>query len=304
MGVPAAKIGFKKPEFVRISDVIWDVLPTFKQGMRVPARIIATKKLIDAMDLQVYDQISNVATLPGIQKFAFTMPDGHSGYGFPIGGVAAFDVNEGGVISPGGIGFDINCGMRLVLTNLTYDQVKPELRTLVEKLFYRVPAGVGSRGFIRVSHNEFREQVAMRGAQWAVESGYGWPEDLERTELHGKAEWADSSKISPRSVERGFNQIGTLGSGNHYLEIQRVKSENIFNKELAAKWGLFPGSDRNHVPLRVAGIRAPGGFRLSRIVFVDHGIEIRDQDPRPGACLRSLSFPGRAGILQSHGLRR
>jgi tRNA-splicing ligase RtcB len=192
------------------------------------------------MDLQVYDQISNVATLPGIQKFAFCMPDGHSGYGFPIGGVAAFDVNEGGVISPGGIGFDINCGMRLVLTNLTYEEANPQLRTLVDKLFRRVPAGVGSRGSVRLSHSEFREQVAMEGAGWAVQSGYGWPEDLERTELHGKADWADNSKISPRSVERGFNQIGTLGSGNHYLEIQRVKPENIFNKELAAKWGLFP----------------------------------------------------------------
>ena len=121
MSVPARKMAFLKPEFTKISDVIWDLPLAFKQGMRVPARIIATKKLIDAMDLQVYDQISNVAALPGIQKFAFCMPDGHSGYGFPIGGVAAFDVNEGGVISPGGIGFDINCGMRLVLTNLTYE---------------------------------------------------------------------------------------------------------------------------------------------------------------------------------------
>lgn len=240
MSVPAQKKALLKPEFTKISDVIWDLPPAFKQGMRGPARLIATKKLIDAMDFQVYDQISNVATLPGIQKFAFCMPDGHSGYGFPIGGVAAFDVNEGGVISPGGIGFDINCGMRLVLTNLTYEEAKPELHTLVDKLFRRVPAGVGSRGFVRLSHNEFREKVAMEGAQWAVQSGYGWPEDLERIELHGKAEWADAANISPRSVERGYNQIGTLGSGNHYLEIQHVKPENIFNKELAAKWGIFP----------------------------------------------------------------
>ena len=240
MGELAKKMEFQRPELVRISDVIWDLLPDFKHGMRVPARIIATRKLIDAMDLQVYDQIANVATLPGIQKYAYCMPDGHSGYGFPIGGVAAFDVNEGGVISPGGIGFDINCGMRLVLTNLTYEQVKPELRTLVDRLFRSVPAGVGSRGFVRLSHNEFRDEVAMDGAHWAVRSGFGWLEDLERTELQGRAGWADSAKISPRSVERGFNQIGTLGSGNHYLEIQRVKPENIFNKELAAKWGLFP----------------------------------------------------------------
>ena len=169
------------------------------------------------------------------------MPDGHSGYGFPIGGVAAFDVKEGGVISPGGIGFDINCGMRLVLTNLTYEEVKPHLRTLIEKLFRRVPTGVGSRGFVRLSQHEFRDLVTMGGAQWAVQNGYGWNEDLERMELHGRADWADNSVISPRSVERGYNQIGTLGSGNHYCEVQWVKPENIFNEKLAAQWGLFPG---------------------------------------------------------------
>lgn len=231
---------FKKPEFNKISEVMWDIPTTYKQGMRVPARIVATEKLIDAMDLQVYDQITNVATLPGIQKYAYCMPDGHSGYGFPIGGVAAFDVNGGGVISPGGIGFDINCGMRLVLTNLTYDEVRKHLKTLIEKLFERVPAGVGSKGFVKISKEEFKKDVANEGARWAVEKGYGWEEDLERTELYGKAKWADSSTISSRSVDRGYNQIGTLGSGNHYLELQHVRPENIANEKLAKKWGLFP----------------------------------------------------------------
>jgi tRNA-splicing ligase RtcB len=240
MAFPAEKIRIPKPELTKISDVVWDLPPTFKHGMRVPARIIATQKLLDSMDMQVYDQISNVATLPGIQKFAFCMPDGHSGYGFPIGGVAAFDVNEGGVISPGGIGFDINCGMRLVLTALTREEVLPKLRTLVEKLFHRVPAGVGSRGFVDVSKEEFRNKVIIEGAVWAVQRGFGWKEDLERTELYGRADWADQSKISQRAIDRGFRQIGTLGSGNHYLEIQWVKPENIMNKALAAKWGLFP----------------------------------------------------------------
>jgi tRNA-splicing ligase RtcB len=208
--------------------------------MRVPGRIIATQKLLESMDLQVYDQISNVATLPGIQKFAFCMPDGHSGYGFPIGGVAAFDAGEGGVISPGGIGFDINCGMRLVLTDLTRDEVMPHLRVLTDKLFHSVPAGVGSKGFVDVTKEEFRDKVITEGAAWAVRRGYGWKEDLERTELYGRAGWADSSKISRRAIERGLNQIGTLGSGNHYLEIQWLKPENIMNKTLAARWGLFP----------------------------------------------------------------
>ncbi|MBS3052833.1 MAG: RtcB family protein [Candidatus Aenigmarchaeota archaeon] len=230
---------FQKPKMKKISNVIWEIPPEFKKGMRVPARIYASEKIVNDMDLQVYDQITNVATLPGIQKYAFCMPDGHSGYGFPIGGVAAFDINDGGVISPGGIGFDINCGMRLVLTNLTYDDVKPHLKTLVDNLFQRVPAGVGSTGFVKLSKDEFRKAVE-EGARWAIEKGYGWKEDLERTELNGKAEWADNKKISDKSVERGFNQIGTLGSGNHYLEIQVVKPENIMDDKLAKKWGLFP----------------------------------------------------------------
>jgi tRNA-splicing ligase RtcB len=133
-----------------------------------------------------------------------------------------------------------NCGMRLVLTNLTYDEVKPHLKTLVDKLFERVPAGVGSTGFVKISKDEFKSKVITEGAHWAVEAGYGWPEDLERTELNGRADWADPSKTSSKSVERGYNQIGTLGSGNHYLEIQVVKPENIFDERLAKKWGLFP----------------------------------------------------------------
>src|SRR2546427_11472407 len=138
-------------ETKKISETVWELPATYKQGMRVPARIIATEKLLREMDETVYQQISNVATLPGITRYALCMPDGHSGYGFPIGGVAAMDVEQGGVISPGGIGFDINCGMRLMVTNLTYDEVKPHVQTLVDRLFERVPAGVGSTGFVKLS---------------------------------------------------------------------------------------------------------------------------------------------------------
>lgn len=236
--MPFGRFDFKKPELQKVSDVIWDISKDFKQGMRVPARIIATKNILDNMDLQVFDQISNVATLPGILKYSFCMPDGHSGYGFPIGGVAAFDT-EKGVISPGGIGFDINCGMRLVLTNLTYDEVKPKLKTLVDNFFERVPAGVGSTGFVKLTKPQFRE-VVDEGAEWAIRNGYGWEEDLERTEENGRMKGADSSKVSSKAIERGFNQIGTLGSGNHYLEIQYVKPENIFNEKIAKEWGIFP----------------------------------------------------------------
>ncbi len=230
---------FKKPEFKKISDVIWEIPTSFKQGMKVPARIFATKKIVDQMDLQVYDQITNVANLPGIQKFAFCMPDGHSGYGFPIGGVAAFDQEENGIISPGGIGFDINCGMRLVLTNLTFKDVHPHLKELVDNLFSRVPAGVGSTGFVKLNKQQFKE-VAEDGAKWAVEAGYGWEEDLERTEEYGRMEGADTSKVSSKAIERGLKQVGTLGSGNHYLEIQHVKPENIFDEEIAKRFGIFP----------------------------------------------------------------
>jgi tRNA-splicing ligase RtcB len=148
------------------------------------------------------------------------------------------DVDEG-VISPGGIGFDINCGMRLLRTNLTIKDVQPKLHELVDRLFQRVPAGVGSTGILRLTPNEFKEVVEV-GPKWCVEKGYGWEEDLERTEMGGVAKGADSSKISKKSIKRGLNQIGTLGSGNHYLEIQHVKQENIVDERLAKKWGLFP----------------------------------------------------------------
>jgi tRNA-splicing ligase RtcB len=220
----------------RISETVWELPTSYKEGMRVPARIVATEKLIREMDAGVFDQVTNVATLPGILKYAYCMPDGHWGYGFPIGGVAAMDVRSG-VISPGGIGFDVNCGMRLVLTNLTYEEVEPRLRELVDKLFARVPAGVGCTGFVKITQDEFRRAVEQ-GARWCLRHGYGWAEDLERTEEGGCIAGADAGKISNKSVERGYKQIGTLGSGNHYLEIQVVKPENVFDAELARTFGI------------------------------------------------------------------
>jgi len=218
-------------ELKQISDTLWELPITFKEGMRVPARIYGTRSLVEQMDDGVFDQVSNVATLPGIVRCVYCMPDGHWGYGFPIGGVAAMDA-ETGVISPGGIGFDINCGMRALVTNLTYEEVKPHLRDLVDRLFKRVPAGVGSSGFLKIDRDEYRE-VVEQGARWCVERGYGWPEDLEMTEEGGCIPGADSSKISQRAINRGLNQIGTLGSGNHYLEIQVVKPEHIYDEAIA-----------------------------------------------------------------------
>lgn len=220
----------------KISSTIWEISRSYKEGMRVPARIYATEKLLQDMDEGVIEQVTNVATLPGIVKYAYCMPDGHWGYGFPIGGVAAMDA-ETGVISPGGIGFDVNCGMRLVLTNLTYEEVKPRIRDLVDRLFARVPAGVGSRGFVKISQDEFRRAVEL-GARWCVKNGYAWEEDLQRTEENGCIAGADASKISDKAVERGFKQLGTLGSGNHYLEIQVARRENIFDPALARAFGI------------------------------------------------------------------
>ncbi|MBI2850174.1 MAG: RtcB family protein [Chloroflexi bacterium] len=220
----------------KISDTIWELPVTYKEGMRVPARIFGTERLIREMDEAVYDQVSNVATLPGIIKYAMCMPDGHSGYGFPIGGVAAMDLKTG-VISPGGIGFDINCGMRLVTTNLTWDDVKPHLTRLVDRLYQRVPAGVGSTGFLKLAPAEFRT-ILEEGAGWCVRSGYGWEEDLELTEENGCIKGADASAVSQQAISRGINQIGTLGSGNHYLEIQVANPENIFDREIARAFGI------------------------------------------------------------------
>lgn len=223
-------------ELKKISSTIWELPATYKEGMVVPARIYGTEKLIANMDDGVFEQVSNVATLPGITKYALCMPDGHWGYGFPIGGVAAMDP-ETGVISPGGIGFDINCGMRLVLTSLSLEEVRPHLRTLVDRLFARVPAGVGGTGFVKVSQSEFGD-VVEQGAHWCVKKGFGWAEDLDRTEETGRFKGADFSKISERAVLRGFKQIGTLGSGNHYLEIQVAPKGSIFDEQTAKIFGI------------------------------------------------------------------
>ena len=225
------------PEGIRqVAACVWELPPTWRAGMRVPVRIFATKALLDEMDDVVFQQAANVATLPGIVGYSFVMPDAHWGYGFLIGGVAAIDPKVG-VISPGGIGFDINCGMRLVLTDLTLEEVRPKLRELVDILYQRVPAGVGCKGFVKLSEAEFAE-VIEQGARWCVRNGYGTKEDLDHTEEHGYLSGADASTVSPRAMERGYRQIGTLGSGNHYLEIQVARPEHVVDTELAARLGI------------------------------------------------------------------
>ncbi|MDG5815619.1 RtcB family protein [Chitinispirillales bacterium ANBcel5] len=223
-------------ELTRVSECVWQLPITYKAGMNVPGRVIASESLINSMDEGVFEQLANVARLPGIVKYALCMPDGHKGYGFPIGAVAAMDSEEG-VISPGGIGFDINCGMRLVMTNLTQKDIEPYLKKLVDELFKGVPAGVGGHGLLKLSRKQFKE-VIEQGAQWCVKNGYGWQEDLERTEEGGRLAGADPSDVSERAIERGYQQLGTLGSGNHYLEIQVVRKSDILDPEIAKVYGI------------------------------------------------------------------
>jgi tRNA-splicing ligase RtcB (3'-phosphate/5'-hydroxy nucleic acid ligase) len=231
----AAQAGLRRLA-VQTGDATWEIPPTAKAGMRVPARIYATPELFEHMDNGVFEQVTNVAMLPGIVGHACCMPDGHWGYGFPIGGLAAMDPDHG-VISPGGIGFDINCGMRLVRTDLTFDEIRDHVHELIDALYKRVPAGVGARGLLKLSDADFRA-VATGGARWCVERGYGWPEDLEHTEEGGAIAGADPDCVSARALERGRQQVGTLGSGNHYLEIQVVRPEHVFEPKVAAAMGI------------------------------------------------------------------
>lgn len=220
----------------RITDQIWEIPMSEKEGMRVPARIYATENILSDMDNGVFEQVTNVACLPGIRRYALCMPDGHWGYGFPIGGVAAFDPDEG-IISPGGVGYDVNCGMRLIRTDLLLSDVKPRLDQLMTELFRKVPAGVGSKGSVRLNRHDF-DDVMRTGAKWCVERGYGWTEDLERIEERGCIGGADPTKVSDRAVERGHSQLGTLGAGNHYLEVQVVSNDQVFDLETAAAFGI------------------------------------------------------------------
>ncbi|MBW2128482.1 MAG: RtcB family protein [Deltaproteobacteria bacterium] len=206
--------------------------------MRVPGLIFSSKALIKDIEKdQSLVQVTNVATLPGIRGYSLAMPDIHWGYGFPIGGVAAFDVDEG-IISPGGVGYDINCGCRLMTTSLIANEIMPNLRKLLSDLFIAVPAGVGSTGVVHLSKKEETE-VALEGAAWAVKQGFGRPEDLERTEDHGTLEGADPSVLSDRAMKRGIDQLGTLGSGNHFLEIQVV--DKVYDLQIARAFRIFEG---------------------------------------------------------------
>src|SRR5437867_4427708 len=221
-------------ELQRISDYVWEI--PRQGGMRVPGRIYASEKLMaELRDDPALEQVANVAHLPGIVGYALAMPDIHWGYGFPIGGVAAVDAEEG-AISPGGIGLDINCGVRLLRTALAADELGPHLARVADALYQAIPAGVGSEGAIPKLTQAEEKQMLARGAAWAVAREFGRTSDLEATEEGGCLRDADPDAVSDTALERGRSQVGTLGSGNHFLEVQRV--DEVYDARAAAALGL------------------------------------------------------------------
>ncbi len=228
----------------QISDYEWEIPKTFRSDMRVPVRIFATRRLLEAvMDDQSLEQAVNSATLPGLVGHVVVMPDMHQGYGFPIGGVAATRYPDG-VISPGGIGYDINCGVRLLATQIEYEAVQDQMDELASALNHYCPSGVGTTGHVRVTDAEL-DEVCRQGSLWAQKKGFATEMDVRRTEEGGRLEGADPDKVSKRAKERGRAQIGTLGAGNHFIEVDRV--DQIFDPQAAQVMGLVEG----HLALQI-----------------------------------------------------
>ena len=219
----------------KIDDFRWELPREYKPGMLVPGLIYADEPMLESMgEDQALEQVANVAFLPGIVGHSLAMPDIHWGYGFPVGGVAATRV-EDGVISPGGVGFDINCGTRVIVTNLTEAEVRPQLQPLLNQIFRDVPSGVGGAGRVKLTMAAI-DNVLRDGARWAVEQGYGWPHDLDTIEANGRLAAANPAAVSKRAKERGLGQLGTLGSGNHFLEVQVI--DEVYDEPAARTMGI------------------------------------------------------------------
>jgi len=246
--------------------------------MRVPVLFFADRSLLEGMDDKVRTQAINVATLPGIFRASYVMPDGHWGYGFPIGGVAAFDADDGGVVSAGGVGFDISCGVRCLLTGLKTTDIAPRKESLADALFARIPAGVGSTGHIHLDDDEMTAML-RGGARWAVDRGWGLTEDLERIEEHGSMRGAEPDHVSDKARNRQRDEMGTLGSGNHYLEVQRVAE--ISAPEVASKLGLATDDVVVSIHCGSRGLGHQIGTEYLRemaITAADHGIDLPDPE--------------------------
>jgi tRNA-splicing ligase RtcB len=262
--------------FTRRSEVEWEIAP--RGAMRVPAVIYASEALVREMDRKVYEQVTNVAALPGIVRASYAMPDAHWGYGFPIGGVAAFDPEAGGVVSAGGVGFDISCGVRCLHTSLRRDDVERVQTALADRLFARVPAGIGSTGAIRLSARDMDDMLAG-GAAWAVARGYGVREDLARTEENGQMKHAKPGSVSAQAKKRQRDEMGTLGSGNHYLEVQEVAE--VFDADVAATFGISRGDVVVMIHCGSRGLGHQIGTEFLKRMAVGathHGIRLPDRE--------------------------
>ena len=278
-----------KTGLIRHSEWTWEVPRA--GSMLVPGLLYASDALIEELDDKVYEQLSNVASLPGIVKAAYAMPDAHWGYGFPIGGVAAFDPKVGGVISAGGVGFDISCGVRTLLTPYFFDDLQPIRTKLADALFYHIPAGVGSTSRLRLTD---REMTAMLtgGSQWAIEQGFGLPGDLDRIEYQGRCDEADPAEVSKEARHRQVEEMGTLGAGNHYLEVQIVRE--IFDESIARTFGLVPGGVVVSIHCGSRGLGHQVATEFSRRMVMDaseYGIHVRDREL---ASVPAYSPPGKS----------
>ena len=267
-----------KDALKKISDYLWEIPTSYRSDMRVPARIFATKEMLQsAFQDRTIEQLINVATLPGIQGAALAMPDAHEGYGFPIGGVAAMEYPNG-VISPGGIGYDINCGVRLLRSELSYQEVQPHLEKLAKSLYHWIPSGVGQAGKMQYKGKEMA-QLLKNGAKYLVEHGFGLNEDLEHAESRGCLEGADPEMISPHAQARGEWQLGTMGAGNHFVEVDVV--ETIFDEQMAKRYGLFQGQIciLIHTGSRGLGHQVATDYiRLMNEVMPRYNIELPDRE--------------------------
>jgi tRNA-splicing ligase RtcB (3'-phosphate/5'-hydroxy nucleic acid ligase) len=262
--------------FTKLSDTAWQLEPT--GPMRVPAIIYADADLLAEMDDKVGEQAANVAMLPGIVQASYAMPDAHWGYGFPIGGVAAFDPDDGGVVSAGGVGFDVSCGVRTLVTGLEHQAIEAVKTQLADALFAVIPAGVGSTGRIHLRDRQMTDML-RGGAAWAVERGYGEPADLERIEEHGRMAGADPDAVSPQARKRQRNEMGTLGSGNHYLEIQRIAQ--VYDPDVARTFGLVEGQVVVSIHCGSRGLGHQIGTEFLREMVVtaeQHGIDLPDRE--------------------------
>ncbi|MBA3954761.1 RtcB family protein [Candidatus Dependentiae bacterium] len=270
---------FTRAELLKIHNSLFEIPKTYRSDMRVPARLFVSDAMLnDILQDESLLQMVNVATLPGILEYALAMPDIHQGYGFPIGGVAALDINNGGVISPGGIGYDINCGVRLLSASLTAQEIKPYLEELATALFYAVPSGVGRGGKTKLSDKDLK-RVLLGGAHTMVEAGHGNESDLEHCEENGRMTSADADCVSEKAKQRGIDQLGTLGSGNHFLEIQQVS--DIYDPLTAAAFGLEVGmvTIMIHCGSRGLGHQTCTDYVRTMLPKLSHwGIELPDRE--------------------------